>query len=111
MKTDKFTKSVLTLIALLLAIVAARPLAHPLPAYAQEEAGRELYIEPGTTLLRAPDSSQQVMGKVVIDLGTGKVWGFPTLSDRPYPVDTIHTSPPVSHPIYLGRLDFAALQE
>ena len=111
MKLDAFTRTMLIAIALLLAVIALRPLASPSPAYAQAEASRELYIEPGTTLLRAPDSSTQVMGKVVIDLGTGKVWGFPTLTDKPYPVDTIHTAPPVSHPIYLGRLNFSEMTD
>jgi hypothetical protein len=109
MKPDVLDRIMLIAVALLLSVIALHPLASPAPAYAEAEASRELYIEPGTTLLRAPDSSTQVMGKVVIDLGTGKVWGFPTLTDKPYPVDTIHTVPPVSHPIYLGRLNFSEI--
>ncbi len=111
MKPDTFTRLTLAAIALLLTVIALRPLASPAPAYAQPEASHELYIEPGTTLLRAPDSSQQVMGKVVIDVSTGKVWGFPTLTEKPYPVDTVHPLPPVSHPFYLGQLDFSAIKE
>ncbi len=111
MKADKFTRIMLAAIAALLAIIALQPLANPPAAHAQGGSSRELYIEPGTTLLRAPDGSQQVMGKVVIDMNTGKVWGFPTLTEKPYPVDTVHTTPPVSHPMYLGQLDFTGISE
>jgi hypothetical protein len=73
--------------------------------------GAQLYVEPGTTMLRSPDGSRQVLGKVVIDLQSGKIWGLPTLTEAPYPVNTINSEPPVSHPIYLGRFDFAALNK
>jgi len=36
------------------------------------------------------------------------VWGFPTLSSDPYPVDVTKAAPPTSKPIYLGKYDFAA---
>lgn len=68
-----------------------------------------LYIEPGTTMIQAPDRSSQFYGKVVVDLETGKIWGFPTLNQAPYPIDAVHTTPPVSHPVYLGKYDLAAM--
>ena len=43
------------------------------------------YIEPGSELLRAPDGSSQVYGKVVVDMRSGKIWGFPTLAPQSYP--------------------------
>jgi hypothetical protein len=40
-------------------------------------------------MLREPDGSQQVEGKIVIDMTNGDVRGFPTLSGLglPYPAD------------------------
>ena len=69
-----------------------------------------LYIEPLTTTLRKPDGTGQMEGKVVIDLRNGDIWGFPTLTSAPYPVDTTNTKPPVSEPMYLGRFDFTKMQ-
>lgn len=105
MKADFTTKFLLALIAALLAIIAARPLVEPEPARAAT-ADPAIWIEPGTTNLRAPDSSRNVIGKVIVDLNNGNVWGFPTLTNAPYPMDTTSTSPPVSHPIFLGRYQF-----
>jgi len=59
-------------------------------------------------MLRTPDGSRQVLGKVVVDMKSGDVWGFPTLSSDPYPVDVTKAEPPTSKPIYLGKYDFAA---
>ncbi len=110
MNFDRFTKIVLIIIALLLAIVAGHPFLAPDSVQAQSS-GAQLYVEPGTTMLRSPDGSRQVLGKVVIDLRSGKVWGFPTLAEAPYPVNAISDEPPVSKPIYLGRFDLAALNK
>jgi hypothetical protein len=107
MKTDSLLKTLLLVVAVLLGLIMLRPQGAEtaqvpfLPRY-------ELYIEPGTTMLRTPDGSQQVLGKVVVDLRNGKVWGFPTLGAQPYPSDPTQTTPPVSHPIYLGQYDLAA---
>ena len=103
-----YTRIVLTVIAALLAVLAFRPLWTP-PAARAQESERDLYVEPGTTMLRQPDGSAQLRGKVVVDLATGDVWGFPTLADTPYPVDTTKTTPPVSHPMYLGRFAFSEM--
>jgi hypothetical protein len=98
----------LFIIAVSLAIIAFRPMITP--ARVQADAGpADVFIEPGTTMLRAPDGSQQVNGKVVIDLRTGNIWGFPTLSSQPYPIDNMKTTPPVSRPFLLGKFDFSPM--
>jgi hypothetical protein len=106
---DCYTKLVLTAIALFLGIAALRPIVFPDAARAQQQ-DRDLYIEPGYTMLRKPDGMSQVKGKVVIDRRTGDIWGFPTTVDGPYPVDTARTTPPVSTPMYLGKFDFSAIK-
>jgi hypothetical protein len=98
----------LGLIAFFLGIIALRPLAAPTVAWAQSD-HTSLYVEPGTTLIRNPDGLQQVEGKVVIDLKSGDIWGFPTLSGTPYPVDTTRSTPPISDPIYLGKFDLSKM--
>lgn len=109
MKLDLYTKALLTLIAVFLGILALRPLAAPVPAQAQGQPGvYPFYIEPGSTMVRSPDGRRQVLGKVMVDMTTGNIWGFPTLSAQPYPMDSTTTEPPVSSPIYLGRYDFSA---
>lgn len=54
-------------------------------------------------MLRAPDGSRQVMGKVMIDLRNGNVWGFPTLGPDPYPSSGANNTPPTSHTFLLGK--------
>jgi hypothetical protein len=103
-----YTTVLLTFLTIFLALIALRPFFHPGPVLAQSDFSY-LYVEPKTTLIRAPDGSQQVEGKVVIDLRNGDIWGFPTLSGTPYPVDTLRSTPPVSEPIYLGKFDFAKM--
>jgi len=110
MQIDRLTKILLLIIALFVGVIALRPVVVPEAVHAQSD-GSNLYIEPGTTMLRSPDGSTQVLGKVVIDLNNGKVWGFPTLSNAPYPVDSTTPTPPVSRPVYLGRFDFAAMHK
>jgi|SRR5215468_2997085 hypothetical protein len=105
---DLYSKCVLTAIAVLLGVIVLQHLTHPGTAAAAPNSGY-LYIEPRTTMLRNPDGSQQVQGKVVIDMRTGDIWGFPTLSGTPYPVDTTRSEPPVSAPMYLGKFDFAKM--
>jgi hypothetical protein len=101
-----YTNIVLTLIALLLAVLAITAIAAPDGVRA---AAGDLYIEPGTTMLRSPDGLRQVIGKVVVNLETGDIWGFPTLTGEPYPIDSTSSKPPVSTPMYLGRFDFSAM--
>ena len=104
----RYIQSVLTVIAMLLGIIALRPIISPPPVRAQFDRS-SLYIEPGTTMIRNPDGLAQMIGKVVIDTRTGDIWGFPTLEKVPYPVDRNHPKPPVSQPMYLGRFDFSKM--
>jgi hypothetical protein len=106
-RTDLYQRIVLTAIAFLLAILALRPAANPIPVMAQSGS---YYVEPGVTTLRKPDGTQQVQGKVIIDLRTGDIYGFPTLSGAPYPVDTTKPEAPVSQPMYLGRFDLSKMR-
>jgi hypothetical protein len=100
-----YTKVVLTVIALLLAALLMRPV----PVGAQTEAPN-LYIEPGTSPIRnLKGGGITGEGKVVINLSTGEVWGFPTHSaGAPYPIDSLAADgrPLVVKPIYLGMFDF-----
>ncbi len=103
MKLDWFAKLMLLVIVLFLAVLVFRPFVEPAPVQAQASAGRDFYVEPGYTMLRKPDGSGQMYGKVMIDMRTGDVWGFPTLVEGPYPVDVAKSDPPKSHPMYLGK--------
>ena len=98
----------MTVIAVLLAILALRPATDPAPVLAQS-GGSSLYVEPGVTMLRKPDGTAQSQGKVIIDLRTGDIYGFPTLSGAPYPLDSTKPEPPVSEPMYLGRFDLSKM--
>ena len=108
MQLDRYTRTVLTVIAVALVANALRPLIHPAPAAAQSTS-QDLYIEPGVYLLRSPDAMKQQLGKVVVDLHTGNIWGFPTASDTPYPVRVSGSAPPTSEPFLLGRFDLDAV--
>lgn len=112
MKLSFPDRCLLLLIAIFLGVIAVRPLFQPNAVSAQTPNTR-IYFEPGTHLILAPDKSQQVLGKVAVDLNSGNVWGFPTLADVPYPVaqDATKNTPPVSTPIYLGRFDLSRLSK
>ena len=106
MKIDRFVKMILLVIAGFLAMIAMRPYVTPPAVKAQPEV-YPLYFEPGTTMLRAPDGSQQVLGKVAVDMRNGNVWGFPTLSQDSYPAAGANTKPPTSRPFLLGKFALA----
>ena len=110
MKPDRFMQTILLLTALLLSVIAVRPYLIAQRVEAQSSGRYDFYIEPGTHMLRAPAGSLQALGKVVVDMKTGDVWGFPTLSTDPYPIDITKPEPPTSKPIYLGKYDFAAVK-
>lgn len=103
MKTSTYANYLLTLIAILLLGIALRPYLAPPAAQAQSTQPYPFYIEPGYTTLRAPDGSRQVLGKVVVDLRNGKIWGFPTFAAQTYPVNATSSAPASSHPFLLGR--------
>ncbi len=102
MKLDSTIKLLLAAAVLFLGMIALRPLLQPTPVSAQTNDTRRFYVEPGTTMLRKPDGSAQVYGKVFIDMQTGDVWGFPTNSTDPYPQNPTSSEPPKSRPMYLG---------
>jgi hypothetical protein len=106
MDRNRTTNALLLAIAVALSAIAARPYLQPPPAQADSSAPYPFYIEPGTQMLRAPDGSKQVYGRVVVDMRTGKVWGFPTNSTDTYPTNAMETKPQVSHPFELGRFAF-----
>jgi hypothetical protein len=107
-KLERFRKAILILTALLISVIAVRPYLIPQRVEAQSSGRYNFYIEPGTYMIRAPGGTGQVLGKVVVDMKTGDVWGFPTLGADPYPSDITKTEPPTSKPIFLGKYDFAA---
>jgi hypothetical protein len=108
MRLDLLCRAALTVAAIALAAIALRPYVAPAPALAQAPDPSALYIEPGVYTIRAPDGSAEVFGKIVVDLHSGNVWGFPTGSKMPYPV-TLRAEPPTSRPVYLGRFDLAGM--
>jgi hypothetical protein len=62
-------------------------------------------------MLRAPDGSRSVLGKIMVDLRTGNVWGFPTSQQDPYPAPGIDTNTPVSHPFLVGKFALADMNK
>jgi hypothetical protein len=104
-RRENLTLGLLSLIAGALLAIAVRPLFAPAPALAQDTV-YPFYIEPGSELLRAPDGSKQVYGKVVVDMRTGKIWGFPTNAPQSYPSSALTSKAPVSRPFELGRFAF-----
>ncbi len=106
MRREDLNLALLLIIAVSLVAIAVQPLIVPPPAKAQGATVYPFYIEPGSELLRAPDGSKQVYGKVVVDMTTGKIWGFPTLAPQSYPSANLQNKPPVSRPFELGRFAF-----
>jgi hypothetical protein len=100
------TNVLLLVIAVALIAIAVRPYIDPAPTRAQTTSAHPFYIEPGVQMLRMPDGSGQVYGKVVVDLRNGKIWGFPTGSPDPYPSYPMNNKPPVSRPFALGKFAF-----
>lgn len=110
MQADKLTKALLILLTALVAADVGRSVLNPPTAHAQAQvSGYAVYVEPGVRMLRAPDGSRQVLGKVFIDLNNGNVWGFPTTVDQPYPVDVMSSTPPTSQPFLLGRFNLSRM--
>jgi hypothetical protein len=106
---DSYTKIVLTIIAVALCVLVLH--SPPATVNAQSDApGAALYVEPGTVAIRSTDGGTVGEGKMIVDLRSGEVWGFPTTSSAsPYPIDPSSTKPPVSKPIYLGRFDLSGM--
>jgi hypothetical protein len=103
---NALTNFLLFTIAIALIAIAVRPYIYPAPAQAQSMSANSLYIEPGVQMLRAPNGSGQVYGKMVVDLRTGKIWGFPTGTLDAYPSNPMDNKPTTSHPFALGKFAF-----
>ena len=103
MKMDRFVKFLLLVIAAATTSIALHPYLAPAVVKAQSGESYPFYVEPGVVMLRTPDGRRQVLGKVVVDLRNGNVWGFPTLSQDPYPSSAVNTSLVTSHPFLLGK--------
>ena len=106
MRRENLTTVLLAIIAVALVAIAVQPIFAPRPAEAQSGNPYPFYIEPGAEMLRAPDGSKQVYGKVVVDLSTGKIWGFPTNAPQSYPIAGMQNKPPTSRPFELGKFAF-----
>jgi hypothetical protein len=106
MKNDLVSRFLLALIAVALVAIALRPYMEPDSAHAQSGAAYPVYIEPGVQMLKSADGSKQLYGRVVVDLRTGKIWGFPTMTTDPYPFNALNSKPQTSHPFALGRFAF-----
>lgn len=101
------TNLLLLTIALALLAIALKPYLAPAPVEAQAGEPHPFYFEPGTQMLRAPDGSRQVYGRVVVDMRNGNVWGFPTTTADVYPVNAVGTTPTTSHPFLLAKFAFS----
>jgi hypothetical protein len=106
MRKNALTNLLLCVIALALIGIAIRPFIDPGSVEAQSTVAHPFYIEPGVQMLRYPDGSGQIYGKVVVDLRNGKIWGFPTGSLDPYPSSPMGNKAPISRPIALGKFAF-----
>jgi hypothetical protein len=106
MKADRQIKALLLAIAIFLGLIALRSYVTPATAHA-DSSGYPVFVEPGVKMLRAPDGSKQVFGKVVVDLRNGNVWGFPTLQQDPYPSSGSSGKPQTSRPFLLGTYALA----
>jgi len=106
MKAITVVKLVLVVVVAIGFGIAIGGMFHAAPVHAQADPGYPFYVEPGYTMLRKPDGTAQMYGKMVIDMRTGDIWGFPTLTQSPYPIDPAQTNPPKSSPMYLGRFLF-----
>ena len=104
MPSTRLAHVLLSVIAVALTVLAARPYVQPQSVQAQAAAVSEdpMYVEPGVYLLRIPEGGQ-VLGKVVVNLRTGNVWGFPTNNSDPYPTSSLDSKLQVSHPFSLGK--------
>ncbi len=106
MKNDVVSKLLLSIIAIALVAIAIRPYVAPDSARAQAGTAYPVYIEPGVQMLKSSDGSKQLYGRMVVDLRTGKIWGFPTMTTDPYPFNALNSKPQTSHPFDLGRFAF-----
>ena len=107
MKLDWFVRSLLIVIVLLLGVVAFRPVVQPPSVMAQDGSPYPFHIEQGVFTLKKPDGTT-TWGKIVVDIRSGDVWGFPMKAQNtPFPMYGPSDTPKVSHPMYLGKMAFS----
>ena len=106
MKLDLYTKSILTLIAILLAVCAMRL---PVATVRADSAEPELQFDPEVRQIDVPGGSASLSGRVAIDSRTGFVYGFPT-GGVAYPRNLQNSEIAVSRPVLLGRFDLSSLR-
>ncbi len=108
LQSTRTTNVLLTVIAVSLAAIAARPYVQPAPVQAQTANADPLFVEPGSSLIRMP-SGGQVPGKVITNLRTGNVWGFATGGGDGYPMSPVDGKPGTAHAVLLGRYELAEI--
>ena len=105
MKPDLYTKSVLTVIAVLLALCALRLSVPAVHAVSLEPA---LQFDPEVRQIDVPGGSASLSGRIAIDTRSGYVYGFPT-NGVAYPRNLQTSDIGVSRPVLLGRFDLRNL--
>ena len=111
MKIDWVTKCLLAVIAVALCAIAIRPYVSPPTAQAQSGVAYPVYIEPGVQMLKSADGRKSVYGRMVVDLRTGKIWGFPTITTDPYPFNALGGKPVTSRPFELDNFAFEDMEK
>ena len=111
MTADRYTKAVLTAIAVLLGILALRPFVTPRAAQAGDALipYHVLHFDPSVSQIQVPDGSASIPGRIAIDLRTGNVYGFPT-DVLGYPRAYGKDKPAISNPVPLGRFNLDQIQ-
>lgn len=105
MKPDLYTKTVLTLIAVLLVICVVRL---PVATVRAENFESDLRFDPDVHQIDVPGGSASPSGRIAIDIRTGDVYGFPT-NGAAYPRNLQSNALAISKPILLGRFDFGSI--
>jgi hypothetical protein len=111
MRKDALTKTLLAVIAVALIAIAIRPYIAPTPAQAQSSSAYPFYIEPGVVMLHRAGVTENLYGRVVVDMRSGKIWGFPTGTIDTYPSNSLEEKPITSHPLYLGKFAFDEIEK
>lgn len=110
MKLDGLVKFLLLVIAIFLGVIALHPYLTPPAVQAQSGGAHPIYVEPGAVMLYA-QNGRNVMGRIVIDLRNGNVWGFPEfLEDSPQEF-LMNPHVPTSHPVLLGKYALADMDK
>jgi hypothetical protein len=111
MRKEVVTNTLLALIAVALIAIAIRSYIAPPPAQAQSAPAYPFYIEPGVQMLHRAGVTENLYGRVVVDMRSGKIWGFPTGTIDTYPTNALDTKPITSHPLYLGEFAFEDIEK